>query len=371
MMPDLTELIDKHRALDVAIKNNREDFLSDWDGGHPFVKEFLGPEFLNPSLTQDLPSRYIYFEDEPSVLEAVRVLHFKLESLDISCRNIAAGPGSSSLLVALSLWLVQQGYKEVYYVPPLYYTFHFFLRMLNIRLRPVSGKQVFESGAALNLPSRKTVLLLCDPVWYAGRRVPLDKIVAIADWQKLTGSLVFVDGSFQFMQWNGTRREHTAMLDSDLTFRLISPTKALAIPFLRFAYLLHPSRFHDDFVFLYESIVGGASICDYHFAQRSLDVLSSERCNRDLTVFLRSTYQQLIEKRLIDTQIAPEAGYFIFAVPKVRLPNQVVMGQDYFELKNYPDHVRVNLLGAAQRLIGQVGKGDAPGKLDVGRDERR
>src|SRR5207253_6799495 len=106
---------------------------------------------------------------------------------------------------------------------------HFFLRMLNIRLRPVSGKQAFESGAALNLPSRKALLLLCDPVWYAGRRVPLDKIAAIADWQKLTGSLVFVDGSFQFMQWNGTRREHTAMLDSDLTFRRISPIRASAI----------------------------------------------------------------------------------------------------------------------------------------------
>jgi len=162
--PDLSELIDKHRALDVAIKNHREDFLSDWDGGHPYVKKFLGTEFLTPDLLQELPSRYVYFEDEPSVLEAVRLLHFKLESLDISCRNIAAGPGSSSLLVALSLWLVQQGSREVYYVPALYYTFHFFLRMLKIRLRPVSGKQVFESGSALNLPSHKTVLLLCDPV---------------------------------------------------------------------------------------------------------------------------------------------------------------------------------------------------------------
>src|ERR1041385_8056522 len=120
---NFTHLIEKHRALDAAIKDNREHFLSDWNGEHPLVKSYLGPELLTFRLGKPLPSRYIYFEDEPSVLNEVCALHLKLETLKLSCQNIAAGPGSSSLLVAFSLWLLQHGHDEVYYVPPLYYTF--------------------------------------------------------------------------------------------------------------------------------------------------------------------------------------------------------------------------------------------------------
>jgi len=354
---DLTQLIEKHRALDAAVKSNREHFLSDWNGDHPFVEQYLGPELLNFKLGKPLPSGYIYFDDEPDVLDAACALHLKLDRLELSRRNVAAGPGSSSLLVAFSLWLLQQGHDEVYYVPPLYYTFHYFLRLLGIRLRPVSGKQAFEPGAALNLPRRRTVLLLCDPVWYAGKRVAAEKVLAIAEWQRRTGSLVFIDGSFQYMQWDGGRGEQTAALDPELTFRLVSPTKALAIPFFRFAYLLHPSQFHDDFLFLYESIVGGANVSDLAFARRSLEVLASAESNRGLTALLSGTYDQLSRKEFIRTNIAPECGYFVFAVPTVELPGQVVMDQDYFELKNYPGYVRINLM-VARRVFSEAVRAD-------------
>jgi aspartate/methionine/tyrosine aminotransferase len=341
---NLTDLIEKHRTLDAAIKNDRKHFLSDWNGEHPFVEHYLGPELLNFKLRKPLPSGYIYFDDEDSVINAVCALHQERETLKLSRNNVVAGPGSSSLLVACSLWLLKQGYDEVYYVPPLYYTLHYFLRLLGIRLRPVSGRQVFEPGVTFNLPRRRTALLLCDPVWYAGRRVPLEKISAIAEWQRQTDSLVFIDGSFQFMQWDGTRRERTSTLEQELTFRLISPTKSLAIPFFRFAYLLHPSQFHDDFLFLYENIVGGANIADLFFARRALEVISSAESNRDLTTLLRDTYEHLVQSRLIKTQITPDCGYFVFAEPQMELPGQVSMNEDYFELKNYPGYVRINLM---------------------------
>jgi histidinol-phosphate/aromatic aminotransferase/cobyric acid decarboxylase-like protein len=356
----LANLIEKHKALDGAIKDDREGFLSDWNGDHPFVERYLGPELLEFKLTKPLPSRYIYFDDEHSVLEAVSALHGKLEGLKVSRQNVAAGPGSSSLLVAFSLWLLQQRYEEVYYVPPLYHTLHYFLRLLGLRLRPVSGKHAFEPGAVLNLPPKRTMLLLCDPVWYAGRSVPAEKMAAIAEWQRRTNSLIFIDGSFQYMQWNGDRREQTAALDPEATFRLICPTKSLAIPFFRFAYLLHPARFHDEFLFLYESIVGGANISDLAFARRSLEVLSAEEGNRALTDFLRETYERLSRERLIQTEIPPECGYFVFAAPEAELLGGVTMDQDYFEQRNYPGYVRINLMVAHNLLSGAAQKETHP-----------
>ena len=316
-------LIEKHRALDDSVLRDRRHFLSDWDGTHPLQEQFLGAEIAAGANKR--PAGYIYFDEQPTVLHAVCDFHRRVEAIDLQSNNIVAGPGSSSLLVALSLWLLQEGYTEVFYVPPLYYTFHFFLRMLNVRLRPATGAQLFESGAVLNLPPRRTVLLLCDPIWYAGRRVPRDKIELIAEWQRKTNSIVIVDGSFQYMQWDGTRSEYSSLLDPELTFRLVSPTKSLAIPFFRFAYLIHPSRVHRTFVFLYENIVGGATTSDLVFAHRALELLSSDKGNLALTAYFRNIYRRLVEKELFRTRIVPECGYFVFAVPKVQLPNQVAM----------------------------------------------
>jgi aspartate/methionine/tyrosine aminotransferase len=348
----LLGLIEKHRLLDESICNQRDHFISDWNGAHPFVERFLGPEIAAASSTSGpLRSQYIYFDEQPAVLDAICRLHLKLEGLNLSRENVLAGPGSSSLLVGLSLWLLQQGYTEVFYVPPLYYTLHYFLRLLKIRLRPVSGRHAFEPDSVVNLPSYRSALLLCDPIWYAGRRVPLSTISAIRDWQRKTRSLVLIDGAFQYMRWDGRRNEHSSLLDPELTFRLISPTKSLAIPSFRFAYLLHPKSVHKTLVFLYENIVGGSNAFDLAFAHRALNVLSSDEANTPLTTFLRNTYRCLIHRGLIRTRVTPDCGYFVFGVPTFRLPNQVAMDQDYFELKGYADHVRVNLMLADQTLL--------------------
>jgi aspartate/methionine/tyrosine aminotransferase len=348
----LWRIVEKHRALDGAVENSQEEFLSDWNGSHPFVARFLNGAQLLP-LRNNRPeklSHYHYFDREPQIFDSIKRLHAAHDGIDLSRSNVVAGAGSSSFLVAFSLWLIQQGYEEIFYVPPLYYTFHYFLRTLSLRLRPVSGKHLFEANAKLNLPPRRSVLLLCDPIWFAGRRLTADQIAIIADWQRRTRSIVFVDGSFQYTQWDGERREYSAILDRDLTFRLISPTKALAIPAFRFAYLLLPSRYHQEFLFLYESMMGGVNVTDVMFAERSLSILVGDPGNRPLTSFFQQTYEQLISDRLITRGITPDCGYFAFAVPTARLPRGVTMTQEYFELRRHPDHVRVNLMIAA-RLI--------------------
>jgi hypothetical protein len=349
---DVLDLIEKHQLLDDALRNRRGQFVSDWNGSHPFVDHFLGDALTLPTAAHGRHrSEYVYFDDQPTILDGIRQLHLKFEGIELSRQNIIAGPGSSSLLVCLSLWLFQQAYREVFYIPPLYYSLHYFLRMLKIHLRPVSRTHLFSADDKINLPSRRSALLLCDPIWFAGRSVPLDIIRLLQEWQERTESLVLIDGSFQYMHWDERRNERSSLLDPELTFRLISPTKSLAIPSFRFAYLLHPARVHRDLVFLYENIVGGANASDLAFAHRALEVLASDEANHPLTRFLQSTYSRLISLGLIKTRVRPDCGYFVFGVPTFHTPGQVAMDQDYFELKGYEDHVRINLMLAEEMIL--------------------
>jgi len=349
--PDLDALVLKHRLLDNAIETNRDQFLSDWNCDNPLIEQLLGRELSSLIRGGRLRDSYIYFDEDESLLESIRNFHSQAEGLALSHNNIVAGPGSSSFLAAFAIWLRRCGYTDVYYIPPLYHTFYYLLESLDINVTPVATLHAYEAQYSMNLPSHHSVLLMCDPVWYAGRCVPMAQISTIADWQRATRSLVFVDGSFQYMKWSQERSERTAALDPELTFRLVCPAKALAVPFFRFAYLLHPSSTHDDLVFLYESTVGGASASDLAFARRALNVLTaSDSINRLMPDYFRSVYYALVERELIRTTIIPECGYFVFAIPQV--PSDLpLMDQSYFELQGYPGYGRINLM-AARRIYG-------------------
>jgi len=344
----ITELVNRHRALDLVLATGRDSFLSEWNCEHPFVKEFLGPT-LAGILPDVKAGDYIYLDERPAVMQAVLNFHQKHESPDLGPTNVLAGAGSSSLLAAFILWLVRQGVRRVHYLPPIYHTLHYFFKLLNIDAIPVSDKHAFEIGFEMTLPKDTSILLFSDPIWYAGKQVPAETVAAIALWQERTGSLVFVDGSFQYLSWNDKSYEHTASLSKELTFRMICPTKALAVHSFRFSYLLHPSPFHDDLTFLYESMVGSVAGGNLAFAKRALQVLSSERSNRPLAKFLGDTFEQLNARGFLRTEITPDCGYYVFAVPLKTVRNQVAMGQDYFELAGYPNHVRINLM-AARRI---------------------
>jgi histidinol-phosphate/aromatic aminotransferase/cobyric acid decarboxylase-like protein len=341
---ELDDLFERHRTLDDSILRDRQHFPSDWNATHPFASEFLGSGIASSGLVRPGESRYVYFDEQYEIVDAIRGLHRALEGIDLSRESVLAGPGSSSFLLALCLWLVQQGYTEIYYIPPLYYTFHYFLKLFRIRARPLPSGPVFESTIPSGLPAARSLLALCDPAWFAGYRVPPETIDAVTRWQQTSGSLVIVDGSFQFMQWDRTRREYSSLLDPELTFRLISPGKSLAIPFFRFAYLLHPARMHRDLVFLYENMVGASTVADLAFAGRALQVLSSETCNFALTDYLKSKFGQLVADGILSTRIMPNCGNFVFAAPAVPLPGQIAMDQEYFEVKGYAGHIRINLM---------------------------
>ena len=348
---DLDDLFARHRRLDDIITQDRGQFPSDWNSTHPFVREFLGPQIGSSGLVGPGECRYVYFDEQQEILDAVRGLHRSLEGMHLARENLVAGPGSSSFLLAMSLWLLQQGYSEVFYIPPLYYTLHYFLKLFGIRARPLASGCVFEASVPSGLPAGRSILLLTDPIWFAGYRVPLETIEAIARWQRMTGSLVMVDGSFQFMQWDQTRRERSSLLDPELTFRLISPGKALGIPFFRFAYLVHPARVHRELVFLYENMIGASTVADLAFARRALEVMTRAESTFALTGYLRRTFEELVARGILATRIKPDCAYFTFAVPAVELPGQVAMDQEYFEIEGYPRHIRINLMLAERMYL--------------------
>ena len=349
--PELSALVERHKQLEKTLETGRSLFISDWNCDNPFIEPLLGGELLNLSSERRSRDSYIYFDEEPAVLDAITKFHLTREGINLSHNNVLAGPGSSSFLSTFSIWLRRSGYTEIYYQPPLYHHFHYLLESLDINVSPLSNKHVFEPGYSVKLPALRTVLLMCDPVWYAGKRVPKEQIAAIAEWQQATRSLVFVDGSFQYMQWDGVKDEKTAMLDPELTFRLICPAKALAVPFFRFAYLLHPAETHQELTFLYESIVGGASASDLAFAHRALQVLENDSLNHMLTDFYVKTYSALIERDFIRTDVVPECGFFVFAVPINRPANMLTMDGSYFELKGHNGYCRMNLM-AARKIYG-------------------
>ena len=330
--------------MEEAIQPNRQRFISDWNCDNPFAESLLGTNLFRLSQGTQSSESYIYFDQESPVIDAIREFHLRTEDLRLSRRNVLAGPGSSSFLAAFSIWLRRSGYGDIYYLPPLYHTFHYLLEIFDINATPISDKHAFEAGFALSLPQRHTVLLLCDPVWYAGKRLSEEQIASLAAWQRTTRSLIFVDGSFQYMQWDSSRSERSAVLDPGLTFRLVCPAKALAVPTFRFAYLLHPAEAHDELMFLYESAIGGASASDLVFARRALEVLNGELANQQLTSYLRNVYEALLARGLLRTTITPECGYFVFAVPQREPFNLLTMDSSFFELHGYDGYCRMNLM---------------------------
>lgn len=345
--PSIELLIEKHRHLDSVIQTNRSNFLSDWNCDNPLLDQLLGAELARLPRNGFSPDSYIFFDAEKALIDSICRFHHDVEGLSLSSDHVVAGPGSSSFLAAFAIWLLRSGYEEVFYVPPLYHTFYFLLESLGIKLTPVSALHAYQPGHSMALPAHHAVLLMCDPVWYAGKSVPDNHIERIAEWQRRTESLVFVDGSFQYMKWSGERNESSAALDPDLTFRLICPAKTLAVPFFRFAYLLHPSAVHSDLVFLYESMVGGATASDLVFAHRALKVLEGDgTIEHVLPAYLARVYHTLVSRKLIRTAIVPDCGYFAFAEPLARPSGLVTMDQSYFELTGYPDYCRINLMAA-------------------------
>jgi histidinol-phosphate/aromatic aminotransferase/cobyric acid decarboxylase-like protein len=324
-------------------------FLSGWQCVNPWANEIRAR--IDAQLSSINATEYLYFDRDANVSSQIREFHSLTDQIGPDA--IFCGAGSTALIFLFCVWLRQQSINEVFYLPPLYFTTHFALKLFDIRARPVSGRQAFEPDFSLNLPESESVLLVCDPVWYAG--VPLDETVieTVCDWQRRTGSFVFVDGSFQYARWSGQRAEPTARLAIGRTVRLVCPTKNLATHGYRFAYALLPSRLRSSFAEAYSNIYGSCSVEDIAFARVAISEMIDGRITRQLMALVSERHRSLRARGRITAPWQPGSGYFVFErlADGIESASAPLMDGSFFEQKRFPAYRRINLLSPSVNLL--------------------
>jgi aspartate/methionine/tyrosine aminotransferase len=325
---------------------SRRLFISDYNGSHPYMEEYLGKLADNTALRLGDISRYAAIDEDLELRTRLADLHRRYDGITYSPKQVVPSGGSSSLIGSICTWLMLSGQRYIHYLPPVYYKFAFWFQRYGIVPVPVSDRHAFQSHFELRLPNCQTTLLLTDPIWYAGRRIPVDVLDEICAWQEATGSLVIVDGTFQYMRWDAELDERSANLLPDQTLRLVCPTKYLSLHGYRCAYLLAPERQRDELADLHLNLHGDVSLSDRLFAHRVCDVMDGPG-NGALTRLAQDNYRRLVEAGAIGAHIDIETGYFLFTEINTSRERFLHLDQHSFELDGYPEHVRVNLLNLA------------------------
>ncbi|MGW5790385.1 pyridoxal phosphate-dependent aminotransferase [Saccharopolyspora sp. NPDC003752] len=345
MQDRLFGIIPGYEALDAARRDPGDRlFVSDYHGGHPFVEEYLGDLALTALPDLGDITRYAAVDEDLALRSRIAEFHARYDGVERDADEILVGGGSSMLISSFCTWLALSGVKAVHYVPPVYYKFAYLFRQFGIRAKPVADVHAFRPDFRLNLPDEKTVLLLTDPIWYTGRTVPLSVLDVIHDWQAATDSLVFVDNTFAYMRWDGTLAEAAARLDRDRTIRMVCPTKFLSLHGYRCAWLLTPRELRAPLSHLHLNLHGEISLADRVFARRACEVMIESGGNAKLLRYVQDNYRYLLDKGALSDTFEVQTGYFVFGRTRVPRERLLTMGQDFFELTGYPEHVRINLL---------------------------
>ena len=350
-MSDLDLLIKKHRTLDFLVeKADRTQFLSDWNCTHPYYKK----EFVNKNPGSDKIQKYNYIRAEDNLTQLISDFHQKSENTFYNLEEIVTGHGSTTIISALFIWLSLNKVREVYYIPPVYYTFTYFSKLYGISLRPITKSHLFEKDYSLNLPEKKAILLMTDPIWYAGISVPASVYKSLKKWQKATGSMIIIDGSFQYFKWDDSKYEYSSQLEKLQTLRLVCPTKSIATHGFRFSYLLVPPDKYDLFDYILDNISGSSTIQDILCAEKCMGILLSAKSNSKLIAYAKGHFQKLLKKNVIEKTVKPDCGYFVFGKLNGNYAGRFrVMNGQYFEQKNYPGYVRINLLSSCVQKLSR------------------
>jgi histidinol-phosphate/aromatic aminotransferase/cobyric acid decarboxylase-like protein len=324
-------------------------FLSGWQCDNPFASAFLDRVAERASAIDH--RKYVYFDDDEELVALIRAFHARVDRREPEA--VLCGAGTTPLLFALVTYLHARGITRVHFVPPLYFTLHRAFALYGIEAVPVSWTHPFEEAFELALPNENaSALFLTDPVWYAGKALTAEAVQAIAAWQERTGSLVIVDGSLQYLQWAGSAAELTAHLDPSRTFRLVCPSKQLCVHGYRFSYVLLPNALERSVGWTYSNIAGPVGADSVSFAREAVAAIEAEDLARKLVNLAADRHRALRDARVIGARVTPDAGYFVFEKINIELPpNYKVVDGRYFNQKNLPDHVKINLLSPSIDLL--------------------
>ncbi|MFF8618557.1 aminotransferase class I/II-fold pyridoxal phosphate-dependent enzyme [Streptomyces sp. NPDC015350] len=344
MTASLFDMLARHEWIEKERQRPGERvFVSDYNGGHPLVETYLGElAHTAPYRLADV-SRYAGLDEDELLRSKIAGMHRRHDGAAYTERNVIPAGGSSSILGTVATWLSLTGHKRVHYIPPIYYKAAYLFREMGIEPVRVARRHAFEPGFDLDLPREPTVLLLTDPVWYAGRRVPDRVLEEIAAWQRETGSWVFVDGTFQYMPWDGRWGEASARLPVERTLRMVCPTKHLSIHGYRCAHLLVGEELRDDLADLHLNLHGDVAVSERLFAHRAADVMLGEG-NAALIRHVRDRHRLLTDRGALAEQMPVEAGFFLFARPLAPRERFLALDAPFFELDGYEGYVRINLL---------------------------
>jgi len=341
-------ILDLHRELDQRYRTEkRKAFVSGWQTAHPFSATYLPPHALR--VTEERMLRYSFLSDDSELQEKIVAFHKGRGEGGYDPVQAFASAGSSPLILAQFLLLKARGMREAYFIPPIYYTYYYFAKNLGIRLKPATSHSLHQDGLHLQLPRTSTALFITDPIWIMGARVDAAYWKTIRCWQFETNSLVFVDGTFQYFGWegNGSCPEASANLDRELTFRLVCPTKSLALHGARLAYLLLPKAFREDIRYACSNTIGATSAFESVCAHQLLEVLTSPSSNSALIEYVKERYATLrASGAFSDVASEPNSTYYVL----VRLNPEIeehclCMHQRFFGLTEFDGFVRYNLLG--------------------------
>jgi histidinol-phosphate/aromatic aminotransferase/cobyric acid decarboxylase-like protein len=346
---DLSALLKRHADLEsIYGDGDGGSFLSGWQCENPWIDQIKA--LVQAKSTELQGEKYLYLDEDKSIRDGLSRFHGHVDG--VIPQGLFCGVGSSSIIFTFCAWLKHNAIAEVFYIPPLYFSFHFALKLFDIRARAVSGKHAFEEGFSMRLPSERAVLLLTDPVWYAGLPLGAEVIETLVAWQRMTSSLVFVDGSFQYAKWEGPNTELAAQFDPEFSFRLICPTKSLAAHGYRFAYTIIPARLHQGFATLYSNIYGSATIEDVAFGRTAVAAISEGTVTRLLMRLAADRHRSFRKAGTIFAAWQPSSGYFVFErISSSRLDSRLLMDGSYFEQKRYHDYRRINLLSPSIILL--------------------
>lgn len=329
---------------ELAVQRSRGlPFISDWNGAHPYIDEFVGDLATRPLALLGRLNEYAEIQQDVALITAIADFHERADGTPLRGRRLLVGGGATSMLALVVQLLREERRSTVLYLAPLHYTMLALLERENIEAVRVSSRHAFEAEFDLDLPEvANSTLVLSDPIWFAGRRVPEAVIAHIRDWQERTSSLVVVDGTFQYLGWT-QRREWSARLHEDLTIRLVCPTKALCLNGFRLSYLILPEERQLACANLYDLFHGGVSMSDQLFARAAITALNADR-HVPLLHDSRRAYEEMSASGWIQSAITPECGYFAFVRPNFPMSAVAAMGPAHFQLSGYEGWIRVNLL---------------------------
>lgn len=298
--------------VDKAYDSSGIVFLSEWFFDEK-VHKYTGLNNKSFEFDNTIPTQYKFPDSNQELNKAIKDFHIK-EGFFCNNSEIFITEGSTPMIASMVIFAKAYGFERIYSISPLYFNIFKVADLINIPITPIN-KTLTACNDELDLPREKSILFITDPIWSIGQHHPSEIMERLKKWQEKTGSLIFVDGSFAYTDWySKEHKEPSSILDPELTFRLICPTKTLALNGLRFSYLICPEEYKKELSRITCSTIGSSSHYSFVLRPMMFEKMIGNKIN-PVGAFSKERFNQikaLLEENNIE-YFKPDCGFFMFA----------------------------------------------------------